>query len=75
MQVNSLCFSPDGKTLASAGSDGRIIIWDVAAGDRIREWQLPGPVQGVIFAPDGRHLASANGNGSVYILRLTKPQP
>ncbi len=34
----------------------------------LREWQLPGPVNGV--AADGRHLATANGNGTVYILRL-----
>ena len=58
------------RALASAGCDGRIILWDVAAGARRHEWQLPGWVKGVAFAPDGRHLAAANGNGTVYILRL-----
>jgi WD40 repeat protein len=71
--VWSVAFGPDGKTLASAGRDGRIILWNVLAGDKLREWQLPGPVRGVTFASDGRHLAAANGNGTVYILRLAKP--
>jgi WD40 repeat protein len=71
--VRSVTFGPAGKTLASAGPDGRIILWDVAAGDKLREWQLPGPVWDVAFAADGRHLATANGNGTVYVLRLAKP--
>ncbi|MBI3462253.1 MAG: hypothetical protein HY000_04215 [Planctomycetes bacterium] len=71
--LTSVAFAPDGKTLASAGADGRIILWDVAAGEKLREWQLPGPVYSVAFAPDGRHLAASNGNGTVYILRLSKP--
>jgi WD40 repeat protein len=71
-RVRAVAFGPDGKRLASAGEEGRIILWDVAAGDKLRQWQLPGPVCGVAFAADGRHLATANGNGTVYILRLTK---
>jgi WD40 repeat protein len=71
-QVWSVAFAPEGRTIASAGNDGRVILWDVAAGDKLREWQLPGPVRGVAFAADGRHLATANGNGTVYILRLAK---
>jgi WD40 repeat protein len=27
--VNSLCFSPDGTTLASGGN-GKVLLWDVA---------------------------------------------
>jgi WD40 repeat protein len=72
-KVKSVAFGPDGTRLASAGDDGRIILWDAAAGDKLREWQLPGPVHGIAFARDGRHLAAANGNGTVYLLRLAKP--
>jgi WD40 repeat protein len=68
--VYSVAFSPDGKSLVSSGHDGRVILRDAAAGNKVREWQLPGSVPGVAFAPDGRHLATANGNGTIYILRL-----
>jgi WD40 repeat protein len=72
--VRSVAFSPDGRLLASSGSDdGRVVLWEVAAGKKFREWQLPGPVPAVAFAADGRHLAAANGNGTVYILRLARP--
>jgi WD40 repeat protein len=72
-EVRSLAFAPDGATLASAGRDGRLILWDVARQAKLREWTLPGPILAVGFAPDGRHLAVANANGTVYILRLAKP--
>ena len=68
-----MAFAPDGATLASAGLDGRLILWDVAQQSKVREWHLPGLVQAVGFAPDARHLAIANYNDTVYILRLAKP--
>ena len=70
--VLSVVFAQDARTLASAGKDGRVILWDANA-VKIHEWQLPGPVHAVAFAADGRHLATANGNGTVYILRIPPP--
>lgn len=32
--VNCLSFSPDGKTVASAGNDGSVQIWDASTGER-----------------------------------------
>jgi WD40 repeat protein len=71
--VFAVAFSPEGRTLASAGYDGRIILWDPASAQPVRDWQLPGAVHWVTFAPDGRHLAVANANGTLYILRLGPP--
>src|SRR4029077_2750723 len=55
-------FGPAAKTVASAGTDGRIIVWDVAAGDKLREWRLPGPVWDMALAPHGRHLSTADAH-------------
>jgi WD40 repeat protein len=71
--VRSLAFAPDGATLASAGHDGRLILWDVDRQAKLREWKLPWPILAVDFAPDARHLAVVNANGTMYILRLAKP--
>lgn len=60
--VNSVTFSPDGKTLASGSHDNTVKIWDVAEGTVLRTLQgHAGNITSVAFAPDGKTLASANG--------------
>jgi RNA polymerase sigma factor (sigma-70 family) len=51
----SAAFSPDGAKLYSAG-DGRVIVWDVASGKQLMEWESPN-VASVAPSPDGRWLA------------------
>lgn len=58
--VRSVSFSPDGRTLASSGLDGSIILWDVASRQR-RDTLLTGhkgSVDIVEFSPDGASLAA-----------------
>jgi WD40 repeat protein len=73
--VFTLAFSPDGKTLASGGSDRSVKLWNVADGSVLREFAHPGLlkpgalpqppqahpgwVYGVRFTPDGKALVSA----------------
>ncbi len=64
--VNCLAFSPDGKTLASGGTDGEAYRWEGRTGKLIH--QLPvrdGPCRAVAFSPDGNRLATA-GQGITF---------
>jgi WD40 repeat protein len=80
--VNSLTFSPDGKTLVSGGADRRgrsatgkeegqdntIKLWDLATGKASAS--LAGHLKGIYsltFAPDGKTLVAADFNGSMKL--------
>ncbi len=71
--VFAVAFSPDGRTLAGAGSNtvdtggfngkGRVTLWDLPTGNILRTLEGPtGRAQTVAFAPDGRTVA-AGGTG------------
>jgi RNA polymerase sigma factor (sigma-70 family) len=58
--VHALAFAPDGKLLASAQGDGRVVLWDVTTGKPRRALEgFPAAVLAVAFSPDGRLLAGA----------------
>jgi len=66
--VNSVAFSPDGRSLASAHSDGIVHIRDAATGESLQEFkEYTGTVQSVAFPPDGRRLASGLHDGMVDV--------
>ncbi len=58
--VWSVCFSKNGKILASGGYDKKIKLWNVKKGEEIK--RLTGHtsyIYSVCFSPDGIILASA----------------
>jgi eukaryotic-like serine/threonine-protein kinase len=71
--VNSLAFSPDGQSLASAGGDGAIKVWNVQTGRLIRtlEQAHRGYACSVAFHPEGKHLVSVGEDKQVKVWDLT----
>src|SRR5262249_52563457 len=62
-------FAPDGKTLASGGSDAdtSVRLWDAATGKQLRRLKLPGGALTVAFSRDGKVLASGGGGKTVHL--------
>src|SRR5262249_30500173 len=71
--TNCVTFSPDGKTIASGGADGRIRLWEAATGKGLRalvghdKW-----VKSLAFSPDGKTLASTGADGTIRLWDVPK---
>ncbi len=65
----SLCFSPDSKTIATAGYDNVIELWDTATGKQLRRWKTPeGSTATLCYSPNGKVLASGGlSDSSIHL--------
>jgi RNA polymerase sigma factor (sigma-70 family) len=74
--VRALSFSPDGRLIASCGSDRIVHLWEASSGQERRRYEGHRSwVESVDFVPDGLRLASASSDGTALVWQVFDPAP
>jgi WD40 repeat protein len=70
-EIHSVAFAPGGKLVASAGRDGRVVVWDIEAGRlRYRLEAHRGEALALAIAPGGGSLASGGEDRAIRLWDL-----
>ncbi|MBK6833192.1 MAG: caspase family protein [Bacteroidetes bacterium] len=65
--INKLAFSPNGKLLASSGSDNKVVIWDIASGNQYNSFVVTSnSTSGLVFYQDSIVITSNSDSSICY---------
>lgn len=74
--VTAIAFSPDSRHLFTAGYDGTVRMWDLAAGREVARFAgAQGTVWTVDVSPDGTRLAAGGEDRTIRIWRIGASEP
>lgn len=71
--IKALTIAPDGRTLVSGARDGKVILWNLQTGERLREWLADKEgVETIAIASDGKTLVSGGIDGQIKVWSYPK---
>lgn len=73
--INTLEFTPDGKTIAFSDRDGNIKIWNLDDTEISTIKEHTSDVKSLSFSLDGKTLAGGTSNGNITVWNLVSGQP
>ncbi len=65
--VTDLAFGPGGRLLATSDQDGRILVWDLAAGEALRTLEQGRWVTSIAFHVDGAQMATGGYDALIRV--------
>lgn len=69
--INTICFSPDGRLLATGGDDNEVKIWDIEKRKCLQSISgHKNKINSITFSCDGKTIATGSNDESVMIWRL-----
>ena len=74
-RIRHVCFSPDGKSVATASADGTACVWDAANGAKRFTLKHDGPLTWVAFHPDGKRIATSAEDKTVRMWSASDGKP
>src|SRR3569832_1971770 len=69
--VNSASFSPDGKLIVTAGTDGTARVWDTSGKQVVELRGHTASVRSASFSPDGKLIVTASFDGTARVWDLS----
>lgn len=70
--VHAVSWSPDGTSIASAGRDQSVFVWQPASGDIVCTYrEHSGLTYALSWSPDSKYLASAGSDKAVHVWAAT----